>query len=225
MAQAITKARLLSRIDELLQLAHDTVMTAYGGAASIRLTDYGLATQLRSAGLSFLQNLYGNNHPHFHTFAASVHSARESCAEAARGVLFAVRSEIEGGWLTEIRTIVSGEIFSDFLEMADYLLEQHYKDAAAVIAGGVLEEHLRKLSDRHGIPTTELKGARTVPKKSENLNTDLKAAGAYDLGEQKQVTAWLDLRNNAAHGHYGKYTDERVQLMLDGVRSFISRTT
>jgi hypothetical protein len=37
------------------------------------------------------------------------------------------------------------------------------------------------------------------------------------------VTAWLDLRNKAAHGQYADYTKEQVALTLQGVRDFISR--
>ena len=37
------------------------------------------------------------------------------------------------------------ELFADFLEMADYLLSEGYKDPAAVLGGSMLEEHLRQL--------------------------------------------------------------------------------
>ena len=37
------------------------------------------------------------------------------------------------------------------------------------------------------------------------------------------VTAWLDLRNKAAHGHYLEYTKEQVELMLQSVRDFTAR--
>ena len=40
---------------------------------------------------------------------------------------------------------------------------------------------------------------------------------------QKQITAWLDLRNNAAHGKYSEYTQEQVSLLLQGVMDFIIR--
>lgn len=40
---------------------------------------------------------------------------------------------------------------------------------------------------------------------------------------QHQVTAWLGLRNNAVHGHYSAYAEQQVELMLQGVRNFISR--
>lgn len=37
----------------------------------------------------------------------------------------------------------------------------------------------------------------------------------------KQITAWLDLRNNAAHGKYDKYSIEEVKLMIAGIRNFL----
>jgi hypothetical protein len=41
--------------------------------------------------------------------------------------------------------------------------------------------------------------------------------------DQKNVTAWLDLRNKAAHGHYEQYQKEQVALLISGVRDFITR--
>jgi hypothetical protein len=39
--------------------------------------------------------------------------------------------------------------------MAQHLLEQNYKDAAAVMVGGVLEEHLRQLCIAASVPVEE----------------------------------------------------------------------
>jgi hypothetical protein len=61
------------------------------------------------------------------------------------------------------------------------------------------------------------------PKKTDTLNHDLHKAGIYVLGDQKQITAWLDLRNDAAHGHYARYSHEQVQFMLEGVQNFVAR--
>ena len=55
------------------------------------------------------------------------------------------------------------------------------------------------------------------------MNNELGAMGAYSKLDQKSVTAWLDLRNKAAHGEYGQYTSEQVTTMLSGVREFAAR--
>ena len=135
------------------------------------------------------------------------------------GILKALRSDYEAGYLRSVHEIIHGDIFSDFLEMADYLLTEEYKDPAAVLAGGVLEEQLRKLCQANGIPIT--KGA--AHKKADGLNADLAGANIYLKLDQKNVTAWLGLRNNAAHGNYNEYLKEQVTLMVQSVRDFISR--
>ena len=39
----------------------------------------------------------------------------------------------------------------------------------------------------------------------------------------KNITAWLDLRNSAAHGDYAAYTKEQVKLLIASVQNFIIR--
>jgi len=53
------------------------------------------------------------------------------------------------------------------------------------------------------------------------MNVDLCRNGVYNTLVQKSVTAWLDLRNNAAHGKYGEYDLSQVKNLLQSVRDFI----
>lgn len=140
--------------------------------------------------------------------------------EPLSGVLRALRSEYESGYFQSVVELVHADIFADFLDMAEYLLDQGYKDPAAVIVGSVLEEHLRKLCAKVGIATSQAGGA---PKKADALNSELAGASLYSKLDLKNVTAWLDLRNKAAHGRYAEYTKDQVALMLQGVRDFLTR--
>jgi hypothetical protein len=136
------------------------------------------------------------------------------------GVLKALRVAYENDYLQSVQELVHADVFGDFLEMADHLLEQGYKDPAAVIAGSVLEEHLRKLAANVGIVIVQGNGS---PKKANLLNDELTASDVYSKLDQKSVTAWLDLRNKAAHGRYSDYTNDQAVLMMQSVRNFISR--
>ena len=140
--------------------------------------------------------------------------------ETAIGTLQGLRNEYDAGYLQSVVELVHADIFADFLDMADYLLRQGYKDPAAVVTGSVLEAHLRKLCDKHGIPVVKPDGS---PKNANTLNSDLAGADIYSKLDLKNVTAWQDLRNKAAHGQYSEYTKEQVTLMLQGVRHFASR--
>lgn len=136
-----------------------------------------------------------------------------------RGIVEALRDAIDRGALATFRELIHAEVFSDYLEMAQYLVGEGYKDPAAVIVGSTLEQHLRKLCGKYNVPVD----AKGRPKKATRLNDDLKGAGAYGALEHKQVLAWLDLRNKAAHGHYDEYGVQEVRLMLEGVRQFMAR--
>jgi hypothetical protein len=61
------------------------------------------------------------------------------------------------------------------------------------------------------------------PKKADAVNAELTAAGTYNGLEQKSVTAWLDLRNKAAHGHYDDYDHQQVAALIRDVREFLIR--
>ena len=131
----------------------------------------------------------------------------------------ALLSDIREGYLKSLEEIIRGELFADYLEMAAHLEEKGYKDPAAVLAGSTLEAHLRKLCDKHGVASVS--GGR--PKKADTLNADLEKTGVYNKLDQKNITAWLDIRNKAAHGKYNEYTREQVKILIASVRDFINR--
>lgn len=139
--------------------------------------------------------------------------------EAIHGIAVGLRDDIQAGWTESVVELVHADTYGNYLEMADGLLGQGYKDPAAVITGTTLEVHVRALCVKHSIPT-DVAGK---PKKADTMNADLKKAGVYDGLVQKQVTAWMDLRNKAAHGNYADYDEKQVRLFIDGVRDFMTR--
>jgi hypothetical protein len=132
-----------------------------------------------------------------------------------------LREAYQNGYFQSIQELVHAELFDDFLEMAEHLLENNYKDAAAIMVGSVLESHIKKMCIKSGLPiTTSVKGKNVITK-ADVLNADLVKNGTYNKLQQKQITAWFGLRNEAAHGNYQAYKKEEVDLMLKGVRQFI----
>ena len=125
--------------------------------------------------------------------------------------------DLKSGYLKSLSEIIHDDIFSDFLEMANHLLQEGYKDAAAVIAGSTLEEHLRKICSKTNIDI-EIETPKGIKHKpTDRMNADLAKHQIYTKGEQKQITAWLDIRNNSAHG---KYDENQVDLMITGIKDF-----
>ncbi len=209
----------VQRADQILALGERARATSgrtpYGGS---HLSEDAFM-EFRAAALSFLKNAFGDSHPYYQTFNTEASTAVEFAAKAGLGIMAAAKAEMLGGWSRTATGIVSAEIFTDFLEMAEYLLNANYKDAAAVIVGGVLEEHLRQLCRREGIAVQ----VGTKPKAADHMNADLAAQSVYSKLDQKSITTSLDLRNKAAHGRYSEYVQEQVALMLQAVQNFMTR--
>jgi len=214
----MTKEDAKKRIIELTAIGEKTVRSARD-----YYVDEMNFLEFRSSTLTFLRNFFGEKHVYYKEFEVNVNDLSPANTRMGIGILKAVNSDIENGWLSSYKDLISADIFADFLEMAEYLLDENYKDAAAVMTGSVLEEHLRNLCAKNGISTDVTKVSKTTPKKADTMNADLKKQGVFGKLEQKNITAWLDLRNKAAHGKYSEYTKEQVRNMFDGVSHFISR--
>jgi len=137
------------------------------------------------------------------------------------GIAQALRDDLAAGYIQNLTELAHADIFADFLDMAKHLSDNNYKDPAAVLAGSTLESHLKKLSTKNGV-AIEVAGR---PVKADKLNADLARANVYTILDQKNITAWLDLRNKAAHGNYAEYSNDQVKLLMAGISDFIARVT
>jgi hypothetical protein len=148
-----------------------------------------------------------------------VAAARADTASDLMGTLAALIRDYEKGRLQTLEELIHSDVSGDYLQQADALLRAGYKDPAIVLAGSVLEQHLRQLATKYGITIF----AGGVWKKADRLNADLAKAGVYGKTEQKAVTALLGRRNEAAHGEYGLYTAQDARLMLDQIQGMLAR--
>lgn len=138
---------------------------------------------------------------------------------AVKGLLEALHADYKNAYLKSVKELLNAELFSDFMEMAIHLLEENYYIPAAVLIGGVLEENLRKLVVENNIDITRDDGSAL---KASAINDILKKVNLYNGLVHKQLTAWLSIRNSAAHGQYNEFIKEQVFLMHQGVLGFIA---
>jgi uncharacterized protein (DUF2164 family) len=172
-----------------------------------------------------IRRLYGEKSQHFEAYSSalttthfySLHSNWNAHFSQMIGVVKAIRHDLDNGLLVDFKNLVQADVFADFLEMGEYLLNEGYKDAAAVIVGSVLEDGLRKLAENRGIALTQASGK---PLTIEPLNVELAKQEVYSKLVQKQITSWAHIRNKAAHGEFGEYNQEQVQMMLLFVQGF-----
>jgi len=210
------------QIDHLVSLEQAAMKEKYRHGYTDRIP-YNHFVGYRTAGLSLLEKVCGNKHPYFTQFNEVINDPSVHSLLGAASILNQFKHEVNNGWFVSVQELITAEVFADFLEMGKHLLDEGYKDAAAVIIGSVLEKHLRQLSDNNGVDTYTIKGTDRIAKKASLLNEDLKKAGVYGTLDQKSVTSWLDLRNSAAHGKYHEYVKGQVDIMYLGVLGFIGR--
>lgn len=213
--------KILERLDELIENGKKVLGTYHCGSGS---NDYGswVGDDTVARGISYewgisclnlLGRVFGKDSVHFQQFEKfSSGLALYDASEKAFGILLAAKDDYENGYLFDTRALIEAEVFDDFLEQAEHLLNQSYFTAAAVIAGSVLEDSLRKLCTKNRITLS-------AKPKLDAMNADLAKTGVYNLLKQKQITALADLRNKAAHG-LGGFKKEDVEAMIKDVRRF-----
>lgn len=216
----------IARIERALQHGNAAAKTRRESRGFGVHCDAGLAGAFRTSALSALAAVFGNSHVHYREFDTRVTSALESDVKTGIALLIVALEEVKEGWLQTLTSLVAAEVFSGLLDMAAYYIRDGHKDAAAVVTGAALESHLRKLAERSNVEISETtKNGDVVLKKASRLNDDLQKAGIYNSLDHKQINAWQGIRNDAAHGHFDRYGKDQVSLMVDGVTSFVARTT
>jgi len=214
-------AKILGRLDELIALGERVLSTRKGPR---RLTtgedswvERELANQWATNCQNVLRRVFGAERDHYQNFTkATRDSITFTPAQCAMGMLRAAKDDYEHDYLFDVRRLIQAEVFTDFLEQAQHLFDSGFYQPAAVVAGSVLEDGLRKLCDQHGIPLPD-------KPKLDKMNADLAKQGVYNKLTQKQVTAFADLRNKAAHGEWDQFTKDDVSQMLAGVLSFMEK--
>lgn len=135
-------------------------------------------------------------------------------------IVRALRDDYAEGAMQSVEELVHADLFGDFIDMAMELHDKRFIGPAAVVAGSVLEEHLRKLAAKHQLDVSDDRGR---PKSVDALSIELRNARAFSELQRKSVTTWYAQRNEAAHGRFDGLVAAEVERMIDGVRDFVGR--
>ena len=113
--------------------------------------------------------------------------------------------------LFDIRQLAQADLFDSELDAAKELARNRFTRAAGVLAGVVLERHLKEVCGNHGI---------TVRKKDpqiSDLNDVLKGANVIEIPQWRFIQHLGDLRNLCAHDKKSEPTTDQLEDLLAGV--------
>jgi hypothetical protein len=145
--------------------------------------------------------------------------------QAAISFLRGIKDDLENGFLDDMAGAIEAEIACNYMGQAEELLAEGHSGKfdhvpAAVLAGAVLEKTLRTLCGQQQ-PPIPLQSPKGDHKTLGPLIDELKKAGLFNEAKAKQLRAWTDIRNLAAHGEFDQFKRSEVESMITGVNNFL----
>lgn len=109
----------------------------------------------------------------------------------------------------DIQAVLQADLFDSEIESAKHLLKKGFVRAAGSICGVVLEKHLGKVCEMHGI---------VMSKKDPTLAVynDALKDNVYDTLEWRRMQRLVDLRNLCDHNKNKEPTKEELEELIDG---------
>ena len=143
----------IGQIEEILKIYNNNQDLQIGGAKSPKTDE--LAINLTTRINALVKRITGTNSEYYKqiykiSFRSKFRYAIRRLTQSI-GVLKALHQDLKKGYLKTLSELIHADIFTDYIEMAEYLLEEGYSNPAAVITGSTLEQHLRKLCIKNGI--------------------------------------------------------------------------
>ena len=116
--------------------------------------------------------------------------------------------------LMNIKTLTQANLFNSELDMVEELRKNGFLRPAGVVAGVVLESHLKTILLHKNI---DLKDAKGLAK----YNDLLKKNEFIDVPVWRNIQFLTDLRNRCCHKDNKEPTDENISDLIEGVKKII----
>ncbi|MGL4612011.1 MAG: DUF4145 domain-containing protein [Trueperaceae bacterium] len=156
-----------------------------------------------------LENPYQYRHPP----SMDLMNDNESKWKDALGVFKSAKEDFGLGFTANLETIISGEVFGDFVTMAKASLGNGYKDVAAVLASAALEDTLKRFAVLNNLNIDD----KTM---TEVINA-LKTQGLVSGPQKSILESMPKLRNAALHAEWDKLRPEDVSALIGFVEQFL----
>jgi len=113
--------------------------------------------------------------------------------------------------LANIQGILQADLFDSEIDAAIDLMKKGHLRAAGVVVGVVLESHLAKVCQNHGVTTSKKNPVMS------DFNELLKKADIFDVPTWRGIQHLGDIRNQCCHSKDRDPTPDDVQELIDGV--------
>ena len=212
-------AQVSKRIEALLGKGAEVLQSQRPpppGVIALSRVDAQQYAEWRSQALVCLTQVFGSGHTYRESFASDTEKAGyPASVKRGLGILRAALEDVEHGYLNTIRQMAAADVFSDFTDQAEYLLENDHWMPAVSLAGAVLENGLRSIATRNDVV---VHGQDDL----SSLNNKLADKAIYNNLRRKQVALWADVRNAVDHGRFDDVNESDGADLVRGVRGFLA---
>ena len=129
------------------------------------------------------------------------------------GLIGRVVDDLDFGLLVGVEDKIAGQTFDDFLDHADAYLKDSRKNEAAVIAGVVFEDTIRRICRHYGI--------HEAGTKLDSLISNLVAGEQLSSNKAKRARAGAGVRTSATHAQWDEFEIDDVKATIDFTRELI----
>lgn len=222
----IERCQQLIEEGEKLKETNQTIQTFPDSEQYVNLVNRELFYKWKNNSENLIVKISNTDSSYYRDFHGHVNQGYyqdfDGCLDqviAGMGILRGIKEDLEQGFLERIQDLIVSNVFTNFLDQAKYLLNNGYKDAAASIAGAVLEDSLKKIAKKNNIPIQKQNGREDG---IGSLNNKLSQQQIYNELKKRTIHAWKEIRDNASHGKFDEYSVNDVKTMIDGVGNFLS---
>ncbi|MEN6620457.1 MAG: DUF4145 domain-containing protein [Smithella sp.] len=209
---------IIKRFDEL-QNQMDALRERGGGGLVGRMgvSTYETASwqQWATSTQHILRVAFGDTSPHYRNFSSAYDkcSGIKSQVDALKGIFRAAKADYDGGYAFSMQTLISGEIYGDFVALAKGALAEGAKDVAAVLACAALEDALKRLA--------LLNDLQVLDKSMQDIVNALKAKGLIGGAQKTLLDTMPKIRDYAMHANWHKITPQDVGSVIGFVEQLL----
>lgn len=131
-----------------------------------------------------------------------------------QAILMSLQRDMEAGLIVSITDQARAETFDDFLDHAEFYVQQGRKNEAGVIAGVVFEDSLRRVCRKQQILEKDVK--------LDQLISQLTSNGTFTAVKAKRARVAAHVRTKASHAQWDEFEMADVQATLAFTHEFIA---
>jgi len=170
------------------------------------------------SSLHVIQAAFGKRSPHSVRFEEELTKVSRGYVSERelnifRGIFLGAKSDIDGGYLFDFQSAISGEIFGDFVASAKAALDRGEHTVASVLACAALEDSLKRFAAANELNVED--------KTMEDIVNALKSKGLVSGSQKGLLAAMPRIRNHAMHANWDKLTPEDAGSVIGFVEQFL----